>query len=897
MPRTELTRTYEPNAVEARWYPWWEEQGCFHIQPDSGKPAFTINMPPPNITGQLHMGHGLQDTVQDTYIRYKRMKGFDAHWQAGKDHAGIATQNVVEKMLRDEGLTRHDLGREAFLERAWEWRNKYGDIITEQKRKLGDSADWRQEIFTMDPGPSRAVREVFVHLYEKGLVYQGDYIINWCPRCHSAISNEEVNYEDRAGHLWHIAYPVLDENNTPTGEQITVATTRPETMLGDTAIAIHPESERTAHLKGKRVQLPLVGRVIPVIEDDFVDREFGTGCVKITPAHDPNDFEAGVRHDLERILVIDGTGKMSENAPAKYQGMDRYECRKAVLADLEAQGLLVKIEDHQHSVGQCSRCDTVIEPWLSKQWFVKVKPLVGPALEAVADGRITFHPAHWANVYNRWLENLRDWCISRQLWWGHRIPVFYCEDCGEMMVTREDPTACSKCGSAKIRQDEDVLDTWFSSWLWPFTTLGWPDVDKDSFKRYFPTDLMVTGYDIIFLWVSRMVMASLEFTGEVPFRDVFITGIVKDEKGRKMSKSLGNGIDPLDMVEVFGADAVRYSMTILNTEGQDIKLSEQKFELGRNFANKVWQAFRFLHMQDWSVLGSDFDVSQARASELADEWILSRLHSTIKTVDQHFDRYRPNESLQAIHEFIWSEFCDWYVELIKPRLYDKENESRRRDALANALHVFTRAMQLLHPFMPFLTEEIWCHIREGLGELGARQPWGDAIMMHDYPVLETALVSEEVEARFRLVQEVTVALRNIRAEQQVSPKQPIKVVLQGPADKLAVLDPVRHYVSQLVLAESFELDGERPRPAAANVVDGIDVLVALAGLIDLDAERARLEKEQKRLSGFITGLEKKLSNENFVARAPEDVVAKEREKLSSAQQDLERIQHNLNELS
>ncbi len=895
MSRQELSKTWEPQEAEARIYEAWESAGCFRTQPDSGKPVFVINMPPPNVTGQLHMGHGLQDSVQDTWIRYKRMKGFDALWQAGKDHAGIATQNVVEKLLREEGTNRHELGREAFLERAWEWKEKYGDIISRQKRKLGDSADWEHEVFTMDPGPSQAVREVFVRLYEKDLIYQGDYIVNWCPRCHTAISDEEVDHEDKDSHLWHMAYPVLDEAGRPTDEKVVVATTRPETMLGDVAVAVNPKDKRYTHLVGKRLLLPLMNRELIVIADDFVEPEFGTGCVKVTPAHDPNDFEMGRRHELQPIKVLDINGCINENG-GSYAGMDRYEARKAVLKDLEKLGLLVKIDDHQHAVGQCQRCDTVIEPYLSKQWFVKVRPLADRAIEAVKSGEIRIHPKRWENVYYRWMENLRDWCISRQLWWGHRIPVFTCSDCDHMMVTREDPTSCSACGSQKLKQDEDVLDTWFSSWLWPFTTLGWPNEDDPRLKRYYPTDLMVTGYDILSFWVSRMIMAGLEFTGKPPFRDVYFTGMVKDAIGRKMSKSLGNGIDPLEMVDTYGADAVRYSMIALNTEGQDIKLSEQKFEMGRNFANKVWQAFRFLHMQDWSVLGRDTDLTSPCITELADEWILSRLHSTIRKVEEGFDRYRPAEALSALHEFIWGEYCDWFVELVKPRLYDKDSEDVRRAALEHSLHIFIKSIQLLAPFMPFLAEEIWRVIREELAAAGVSHSLPEFMMLHEWPGMNEDLIKESIEAEFALVQGVTAALRNIRAEQNLKPKLEIEASILGPEDRLDVLRPVLHYACGLAGASHITLGGERPKPAAANVVDGLDVLVPLAGLIDFDAERARLGKEAKRLEGFIKGLEAKLGNEKFVANAPEEVVAKEREKLSSSREDLGRITKNLEEL-
>jgi valyl-tRNA synthetase len=895
MSKIELSRLWEPAECENRIYQEWESKACFDSTPQDDRPPFVINMPPPNVTGQLHMGHGLQDSVQDAFIRYKRMKGFDALWQPGKDHAGIATQNVVEKGLKKEGTNRHELGREKFLERAWQWKERYGDIITQQKRKLGDSADWPQEVFTMDPGPSQAVREVFVRLHEKGLIYQGNYIVNWCPRCHTAISDEEVDHKDTASHLWHMAYPVLDDKGQPTDEKVVVATTRPETMLGDVAVAVHPDDERYKHLHDKKLRLPLVGRDLVIICDNFVDPAFGTGCVKVTPAHDPNDFDMGRRHDLTPIKVLDINGCINELG-GSYKGMDRFDARKAVLADLEKQGALVKIDDHQHAVGQCQRCHTVIEPYLSKQWFVKMAPLAERAMAAVRAGDIRFHPKRWESTFFHWLENIRDWCISRQLWWGHRIPVFNCQDCGEMMVLREDPEKCCKCGSKLITQDEDVLDTWFSSWLWPFTTLGWPNLEDERFKKYYPTQLMVTGYDIIFFWVSRMIMAGLEFTDQPPFKDVYFTGMVKDAQGRKMSKSLGNGIDPLEMVESYGADAVRYCMIALNTEGQDIKLSEQKFEMGRNFANKIWQAFRFLHMQDWSLLDKDTDLTKPVLTELADEWILSRLHTTIQKVDEGFDRYRPNDSLAAMHEFVRGEFCDWFVELVKPRFYDRENPARQKAALEHALHIFLRAMQMLHPVMPFITEEVWRVVREELQALGLDAPYGEQMILHQLPEADLTLQNGTIEQEFALVQGVTTAMRNIRSEQNVKPKVMIEVVLQAEESILSVLKPVLHYAQDLAGAKSISLGGERPKPVASNVTMGVDVLVSLEGLIDLDAERARLEKEQKRLSGFLKALDGKLSNDGFVSRAPAEVIEREKAKQSQARVDLEKIERNLQEL-
>ncbi|MFA7330454.1 MAG: valine--tRNA ligase [Candidatus Delongbacteria bacterium] len=895
MARLELSRTWEPGEVEARLYRSWEDSGCFQTDPSGDQPAFVINMPPPNVTGQLHMGHGLQDSVQDAFIRYKRMQGFDALWQPGKDHAGIATQNVVEKLLAQEGTNRHKLGRAAFLSRAWEWKEKYGDIITEQKRKLGDSADWQHEVFTMDPGPSLAVREVFVRLFEKGLIYQGDYIVNWCPRCHTAISDEEVDHEEKASHLWHMAYPVLDEAGQPTAEQMVVATTRPETMLGDVAVAVHPEDARYRHLVGRKLRLPLVGRELLVIADEFVDPAFGTGCVKVTPAHDPNDFEMGKRHGLTPVKILDIEGRINQNG-GSYAGLDRYEARQRIVEDLEAQGLLLKIEEHANAVGQCQRCSTVVEPYLSRQWFVRMKPLADAAVAAVQAGDVRFHPKRWENVFFHWMDGIRDWCISRQLWWGHRIPVFTCAACGHVMVNREDPATCAACASPQLSQDEDVLDTWFSSWLWPFTTLGWPDLDNPRFRKYYPTHLMVTGYDIIFFWVSRMIMAGIEFTGQAPFRDIYFTGIVKDAQGRKMSKSLGNGIDPLEMVQTFGADAVRYSMIALNTEGQDIKLSVQKFEMGRNFANKIWQAFRFLHMQDWSLLDGATQLAEPCCRELADEWILSRLHSTRLKVEEAFERYRINEAQTALYEFIWGDFCDWYVELAKPRLYNEQDPAGRKAALEHGLHVFLSAMQLLSPFMPFIAEEIWRIIRVELAGFGLTPPFGEHLMRHRLPAPRPEWILPEVESEFALVQGLTTALRNIRAEQNIKPRTAISAVLGGEPARLESLKPVLHYIQDLAQAGEILLGGERPRPAAANVVDGIDVWVPLAGLIDLDVERARLQKEMQRLEGVVKSLDGKLGNAEFIARAPADVVEKERAKLDGARQDLAKLQQNLAEL-
>jgi valyl-tRNA synthetase len=740
------------------------------------------------------------------------------------------------------------------------------------------------------------VREVFVRLHEKGLIYQGDYIVNWCPRCHTAISDEEVDHEETASHLWHMAYPVLGDDGEPTGEQVVVATTRPETMLGDVAVAVHPDDGRYRHLVGRRLRLPLLGREMVVIADAFVDPAFGTGCVKVTPAHDPNDFEMGRRHGLAPVKVLDIDGRINGNG-GPYAGLDRYEARERVVADLQVLGLLLKIEDHANAVGQCQRCATVVEPYLSRQWFVRMRPLADAAVAAVRRGEVRFHPKRWENVFHQWMEGIRDWCISRQLWWGHRIPVFTCADCGQVLVTREDPTACSACGSTRLTQDEDVLDTWFSSWLWPFTTLGWPDTENPRYRKYYPTDLMVTGYDIIFFWVSRMIMAGLEFTGRAPFRDICFTGIVKDAQGRKMSKSLGNGIDPLEMVQRYGADAVRYCMVALNTDGQDIRLSEQRFEMGRNFANKIWQAFRFLHMQDWELLDAATDLARPQVRELADQWILSRLHSAIRRVDEGFARYRLGEAQAALHDFIWGDFCDWFVELAKPRLYNDGDRAARKAALEHALHVFLRAMQALSPFMPFIAEEVWRVTRVELAARGLRQPFGDFLMCHDFPAADEGLIRPDIEEQFELAKGLTTGLRTIRADYELKPRQPIpRCLLEVEPGRVAELQAIIGYVRDLSLTGEIAFNQPCPAPAASGVVNGTVYHVPLEGLTDLAVERARQEKARAQLEGLLKGLEAKLGNADFVARAPAAVVEKERARQEAARQDLETVLRKLAQL-
>ena len=882
----EIPKIYDPKKVEDRLYQFWLEKNYFHAEVDPKKEPYTIVIPPPNVTDILHMGHAYNNTLQDILIRFHRMKGFEALWLPGTDHAGIATQNVVERrLLQEEGLTRHDLGREKFVERVWQWREKYGGLIINQLKKLGASCDWSRTRFTMDEAYSRAVREVFVRLYEKGLIYRGKYIINWCPRCHTALSDEEVIHKDEAGHLWYIKYPVKDSDRF-----ITVATTRPETMLGDTAVAVHPDDPRYKDLIDKKAILPILNREIPIIADEQVDPEFGTGAVKVTPAHDPNDFEIGQRHKLPSIVIMDTEGKMNENA-GKYQGMERFACREQLVKDLQEQGLLEKVEPHQHAVGHCQRCDTVVEPYFSEQWFVKIKPLAEKALAAVREGDIRFIPEKWTKVYENWMTNIRDWCISRQLWWGHRIPVYYCEDCGHQMVKREKPEICEKCGSTHIRQDEDVLDTWFSSWLWPFATLGWPEKTPDL-EYFYPTSALVTAQDIIFFWVARMIMAGLEFMGEKPFGDVYIHGIIRDEQGRKMSKSLGNGIDPLQMVEKYSADAVRFSLIMLTSEGQDINLSESKFEMGRNFSNKIWNAFRFLMMNaGQNLLDSEFDPAKnisVSAAELSDLWILSRTQSVIQSVTQSLEKYKFNEALTTFYNFFWHDFCDWYLELIKPRLYAEANADAKKWVLNLAFWVLKVAVRLLHPIMPFITEEIWQAVRTPADV--------ESIVVAPWPAVAETLKNGDAEERMAFLQDFIGAIRNIRSEMNVPPSRKARVIVTDlQSGQEEVLKANQSYVFHLAGVENLEFAAraENLKQVASAVVQGAELYVPLEGLIDLDKERERLKKEITRLENLLRQVTKKLENANFVSRAPAQVVEKERQKQQAYQIDLEKLRRNL----
>ena len=859
--RKELAKNYSPREFEDRIYENWCEKGYFKPDPDKKKKPFSIVIPPPNVTGQLHMGHALDETLQDILVRTKRMQGYSALWVPGTDHAGIATQIKVEENLRvNEGLTRYDLGREKFLERVWDWKNQYGSRIINQLKKLGSSCDWSRERFTMDEGCSRAVREVFVNLYNKGLIYRGYRIINWCPRCLTALSDAEVDYKDQPGNFWHIKYPIKGESG-----YVEIATTRPETMFGDTAVAVNPEDENTKHLIGKTLILPIVEREIPVIADDYVEIGFGTGCVKITPAHDPNDFLVGQRHNLEQIKVMNDDATMNSYA-GKYEGMDRYACRKALVSDLEAMGYLVKTEPHDHNVGTCYRCGTTVEPLTSDQWFVKMKPLAEPAIEAVKNGSISFVPERFSKNYFNWMNNILDWCISRQLWWGHRIPAFYCDGCGHMEVSKEDITACPKC-NGRVRQDEDVLDTWFSSALWPFSTLGWPDTTEDL-KRYYPTSTLVTGYDIITFWVSRMIFSGLEHIGEKPFSTVFIHGLVRDAQGRKMSKSLGNGIDPLKVIEEYGADALRFALATGNAPGNDMRFSDEKIESARNFANKLWNASRFVLM---NLTESDEELLKLpEESELAieDKWILSRLNKLIKTVTDNIENYEVGVALGEIYSFTWDLFCDWYIEMAKSRTFDAGTPAALT-AKRVLVYVLTNILKLLHPYMPFITEEIYQALPHS----------DESVMISEYPVYSEAMnYAKEEDDVDRIITCIT-AIRARRAEMNVPPSKKAKLyVVTKYAETFGATAKILEKLasaSEVILTDKYESDD-----AVMIATDAGSLYIPLSEVIDFEKERARLTAEMKKNDGEIERLEKKLSNEGFVAKAPAAVIEGERAKLS-----------------
>jgi len=873
----EMAKTYDPSLVEGKWYSYWEKNGYFHAEVNKEKQAFSIVMPPPNVTGALHLGHAMDSAIQDILTRFKRMQGYNTLWLPGTDHAGIATQAKVEEQLAKEGTSRSELGREKFIERVWAWKAQYGGRITQQLRRLGASCDWERERFTMDEGCSKAVRAAFVDLYNKGSIYRGNYIINWCPKCHTTISDIEVEHVDRDGNLYHLRYPVKDSE-----ESLIVATTRPETMLGDTAVAVHPDDERYAHLIGKTLILPLMEREIPIIADDYVDREFGTGAVKITPAHDPNDFEIGLRHHLPQIVVLDKEAKMNENA-GKYQGLDRFEARKAVVEDLKTQGVLVKIDPHAHAVGECYRCASVIEPMVSKQWFVKMEPLAKPAIEVVRDGRLKFVPDRFDKIYLGWMENIRDWCISRQLWWGHRIPVWYCEECGAEICAGDDPLTCPTCQSNRLKQDPDVLDTWFSSGLWPFSTLGWPEKTPEL-EQFYPTSVLVTGRDIIFFWVARMITMGLEFRNEVPFPKVMIHGLVLDAQGRKMSKSLGNGIDPIEVIDQYGADTLRFMLITGNTPGNDLRFHPERLEATRNFSNKIWNASRYVLLNL-----EDYEEGPRGELALADRWILTRYASTIARVTETLENYDLGEAGRLLFEFIWNEFCDWYIELTKPRLYNKEDVLARHTAQSVLFEVLEGTLRLLHPYMPFLTEEIWQNL----------PMQGDSLMMQTWPEVP-AYQDKVAEGNMTLLMEAIKAIRNIRAEMKVAPGQKVEIVMLVPdPSQRAVLEQGKADILKLAGGASVELFAalaEKPSQAASAVLESVEIYLPLKGLMDLDKEVARLEKESSVASLDQQKLEQKLSNPGFTNKAPAEVVAKEREKLEGLKARQVALEERLREL-
>ncbi len=878
----DLPKHYDPGSTEEPWYERWLASGIFHAKTGSPKKSFSIVIPPPNVTDVLHLGHALNNTLQDILVRWKRMQGYEALWLPGIDHAGIATQVVIEKNLAKQGRTRQSVGREKFIQLAWEWKEKNGQTILNQLKRIGCSCDWERSRFTLDEGLSTAVAEVFVRLYEKGLVYRGNYIINWCPRCGTSLSDDETEHQELEGKLWYIKYKLKSSD-----EFVTVATTRPETMLGDTALAVNPKDKRYKKLVGSSAILPILDRELKIVPDSRVDIEFGTGVVKVTPAHDPVDFEIASQHNLEKIVVISPSGSMNENA-GKFKGMDRFECRKAILKELKKRKLLDKEESYKYSIGHCYRCNTIVEPYLSEQWFVKMKPLAKRAIEAVQKGELRFYPEHWSKVYLHWLENIRDWCISRQLWWGHRIPVWYCQDCNQIIVSVRPPSACDKCKGTTLKQDEDVLDTWFSSWLWPFSTLGWPGETLD-FKYFYPTCSLFTASEIIFLWVARMVMAGLEFTGKLPFRDVYIHGTVRDAGGVKMSKSLGNGIDPLDIIKDYGADALRASMILVTPEGQDPCISVNTFELGRNFANKLWNASKLVMLHSD---GGGFDISaEYESMELADKWILSRLHRTIQEVTELMQDYRFNSSLKLLYDFVWHDFCDWYLELIKPRLSEREKGQNGLSAQAVANAVLVSVLKLLHPFLPFITEEIWHRLRAcGVDEMH------ETIMQAEWPAALPSLVKPELEGTINRVQDVVYAIRNIRSEMNIPPAMKVNTVLKTDSrDLLNILRDNQAYVMTLGGVNDLEMGMriKKPNWAASAVVKEAEVFIPLEGVIDVEKEKSRLEKEIARITELLEKTNKKLSNEDFLKRAPGEIIEKEEVKRGDYEKMIDKLNQNL----
>ncbi|MEJ2235251.1 MAG: valine--tRNA ligase [Syntrophobacterales bacterium] len=878
MKNSVLPKAYEPAEVEDKWYRFWEEQNLFRADENSRDPAYSIVIPPPNVTGDLHMGHALNNTLQDILCRYRRMYGDNVLWMPGTDHAGIATQNVVERQLAEEGVDRHQLGREKFIDRVWEWRQLYGGKIINQLKRLGASCDWSRERFTMDEGLSEAVRRVFVSLYDEGMIYRGQRIINWCPRCITALANLEVEAEERGGRLYHLRYPSPDGT-----DGLVVVTTRPETMLGDTGVAVHPEDERYRDFIGKKVILPLLNRELPVIADEYVDREFGTGTLKVTPAHDPHDFEIGQRHGLPAIRVMDDQGVMNEEA-GPYAGMDRDSCREKIVEDLQRQGFLIKVVDYQHRVGHCYRCKTIIEPTLSKQWFVAVKQMAEASMAAVRDGSTRIIPEMWEKNYFDWLENIEDWCISRQIWWGHRIPAWYCQDCGEVTVAMEEPQQCSRCSSGKLIQESDVLDTWFSSALWPFSTMGWPEKTPEL-ESFYPTSVLVTGFDILFFWVARMMMMGLHFMKEVPFRDVYIHALVRDAEGQKMSKSKGNVIDPLVIMDRYGTDAFRFTLAAFAAQGRDVRLSEERIEGYRHFVNKLWNASRFTLMNLERVEAAGV---LPEPKKLADRWILSRLQEVVRQVSKALDSYHFNDAASVLYQFTWHEFCDWYLEMIKPVLYG-DNEKERKETQQVLLHGLSSIIRLLHPIMPYVTEELWHHLPGNEG----------SIMVADFPRPEEPLVDRQGEEQMAVVMDVTTAIRNIRGEMNVAPAAQVEAMVFGPESLTNTVKTHGHYIEDLARLSTLELvrEGERPRVAASAVVGELELFVPLEGVLDFKEENRRLQKEISKLEPELARTQKKLANEAFLSRAPADIVAKEKDKLQRLGGKLNKFQMQLEKLT
>ena len=882
----ELAKTYDPSGIEEKLYQKWLDKKYFHAEVDKTKKPFTIVIPPPNITGQLHMGHALDNTMQDILIRFKRMQGYNALWQPGTDHASIATEVKIIEKLKEEGIDKEDLGREKFLERAWEWKKQYGGRIVEQLKKLGSSCDWDRERFTMDEGCNKAVTEVFCRMHEKGWIYKGSRIINWCPVCNTSISDAEVEYQEQAGNFWHIKYPIVDENGQPsTTEFLEFATTRPETMLGDTAVAINPEDERYKHLIGKSVMLPIINRVIPIVTDSYVDMEFGTGVVKITPAHDPNDFEVGKRHNLPEINIMNDDATINANG-GKFEGMDRYEARKAIVEELDSMGLLVRIEDYSHNVGTHDRCKTTIEPLIKKQWFVKMDELIKPAAEAVKNGDIELIPSRMEKTYFNWTDNIRDWCISRQLWWGHRIPAYYCAECGEVVVAKEMPEKCPKCGCTHLTQDEDTLDTWFSSALWPFSTLGWPDKTEDL-EYFYPTDVLVTGYDIIFFWVIRMIFSGFEQMGEKPFKTVLFHGLVRDSQGRKMSKSLGNGIDPLEIIEQYGADALRLTLITGNAPGNDMRFYHERVEASRNFANKVWNASRFIMM---NMEGKEIPADAKDNLEPVDKWILSKLNTLIKDATENMEHFELGIAVQKVYDFIWDEFCDWYIEMVKPRLYNSDDAKSQGAALYTLKTVLQDALKLLHPYMPFVTEEIFCTI----------QNEEESIMISKWPEYTEERNFAKEEKDIETIKEAVRGIRNVRTEMNVAPSKKAKVFVVSDKDEvLKTFTEGKLFFASLAYASDVSMQKDKEGiadDAVSVVIANATVYIPFAELVDISQEIERLEKEEKRLAGEIARANGMLNNEKFISKAPEAKIAEEKEKLAKYTQMMEAVKERLTQL-